>query len=85
MLSTMPPSSVSVRRSICWLPGQKSEPTDTLVLTGGRTGVFVDIRFLKDSNELDWAFAGYRKSGQSLSRILDEVCSRAQLIATTSV
>ena len=45
----------------------------------------MDIRFLKDSNELDWAFAGYRKSGQSLSRILDEVCSRAQLIATTSI
>ncbi|KAF8154059.1 hypothetical protein B0H34DRAFT_720127 [Crassisporium funariophilum] len=56
------PSSVSVRRSIRWLPDLPSEPTHTLVLTGAKTGVFLDVRFLKDTNKLDWAFAGYRHS-----------------------
>ncbi|KDR74163.1 hypothetical protein GALMADRAFT_71257 [Galerina marginata CBS 339.88] len=57
----MPPSSyVSVRRSIRWLPGEAMEPTHTIVLTEGKTGAFLDVRFLKDSSDLEWAFAGYR-------------------------
>ncbi|KAF9471933.1 hypothetical protein BDN70DRAFT_766668, partial [Pholiota conissans] len=51
---------VAVRRSIRWVPGPASEPTDTLVLTGGKSGVFLDIRFLKNTSKVDWAFAGYR-------------------------
>ncbi|KAF8176292.1 hypothetical protein BJ912DRAFT_930747 [Pholiota molesta] len=31
-------SSVAVRRSIRWVPGPATEPTDTVVLTGGKTG-----------------------------------------------
>lgn len=64
MLLASMPSSVSVRRSIRWLPGEAAEPTHTVVLTG-ESGIFVDVRFKKDSSDLDWAFAGYRH--QSLS------------------
>ena len=56
-------SSVAFRKSIRWLPDPPSEPTHTVVLTGP-SGVFLDIRFLKDTpNEIDWAFAGYRTEG----------------------
>lgn len=57
------PATVSFRKSIRWIPDQASEPSDTVVLTGGKTGVFLDVRFLKDSNEIEWAFAGYRSTG----------------------
>lgn len=61
MAAFMPPSSsVAVRRSIRWVPGPAAEPTDTVVLTGGKTGVFLDVRFVKGGCQLDWAFAGYR-------------------------
>ncbi|KAJ3744904.1 hypothetical protein DFH05DRAFT_1542957 [Lentinula detonsa] len=53
-------TAVSFRDSIRWIPGAASEPSHVIVLTGGKTGVFLDVRFLKDSNELEWAFAGYR-------------------------
>ncbi|KJA17150.1 hypothetical protein HYPSUDRAFT_146874 [Hypholoma sublateritium FD-334 SS-4] len=56
-------ASVSERRSIRWPPAPASEPTDTLVLSGA-TGVFVDVRFLKDApgeGVLDWAFAGVKE------------------------
>jgi hypothetical protein len=56
----MPTAYISHRLSIRWVPGEASEPTNTVVLTGGSTGVFLDVRFLKDTGELDWAFAGYR-------------------------
>ncbi|KAF8511009.1 hypothetical protein BU17DRAFT_54971 [Hysterangium stoloniferum] len=52
--------SISFRQSIRWLPNDATEPTHTVVLTGGKKGVFLDVRFLKETNELDWAFAGYR-------------------------
>lgn len=54
-------SSISFRDSIRWLPHEASEPTETLVLTGKDTNTFLDVRFLKESTELDWAFAGYRE------------------------
>ncbi|KAF8235061.1 hypothetical protein L208DRAFT_1258955 [Tricholoma matsutake] len=56
----MPIAHISYRLSIRWVPGAASEPTNTVVLTGARTGVFLDVRFLKDSKKLDWGFAGYR-------------------------
>lgn len=59
----MPPF-VSLRLSIRWIPDDPSEPTDTVVLIGEKDGVFLDVRFIKDSNELDWAFAGYRSTGR---------------------
>ncbi|KAF5314276.1 hypothetical protein D9619_011849 [Psilocybe cf. subviscida] len=53
-------SSISLRRSIRWLPDPPSEPTHTVVLIGP-SGVFLDVRFLKASpKQIDWAFAGYR-------------------------
>ncbi|KAH9477032.1 hypothetical protein JR316_0010948 [Psilocybe cubensis] len=54
----MPPS-VTVRRSIRWLPDEASEPTHTVVITG-HSGIFVDVRFKKGTGEVDWGFAGYR-------------------------
>lgn len=62
-------ASVSERRSIRWPPAPASEPTDTLVLSGP-TGVFVDVRFLKDApgeGVLDWAFAGFKEECEFLS------------------
>ncbi|KAF9031802.1 hypothetical protein BDZ89DRAFT_948515 [Hymenopellis radicata] len=55
-------SSISYRDSIRWLPDDASEPTDTIVLTGRNSNIFVDVRFLKGTSELDWAFAGYRST-----------------------
>ncbi|KAI0405355.1 hypothetical protein F4802DRAFT_597189 [Xylaria palmicola] len=54
--------SISIRRSIRWLPDAASEPTSTIVLTSPERR-FVDIRVLKAAPEqstasLDWAFAG---------------------------
>ncbi|KAJ7484096.1 hypothetical protein B0H11DRAFT_2173159 [Mycena galericulata] len=57
----MSTASISFRESIRWLPGGASEPTQTIVLTA-KSGVFLDVRFDKESGELDWAFAGYRSS-----------------------
>ncbi|KAJ7058269.1 hypothetical protein C8F01DRAFT_991326 [Mycena amicta] len=51
---------ISFRQSIRWLPDVASEPTQTIVLTGLKTGVFLDVRFEKETGKLDWAFAGYR-------------------------
>lgn len=60
------PAFISVRQSIRWRPAEASEPADVVVLTGGATGVFLDVRFLKrgadEEATLDWAFAGYRTS-----------------------
>lgn len=33
-----------------------------MVLTGARTGVFLDTRFLRGTSDIDWAFAGYRST-----------------------
>lgn len=63
-------ASVSERRSIRWPPASASEPTYTLVLSGA-SGVFVDVRFLKDAppeeGVLDWAFAGFKEDCKLLS------------------
>ncbi|KAJ3712299.1 hypothetical protein C8R42DRAFT_699382 [Lentinula raphanica] len=56
------PATISFRESLRWIPDPASESTHTVVLTGGKTGVFLDVRFFKQSNELDWAFAGYRST-----------------------
>lgn len=56
-------ATVSIRQSIRWLPDEPDEPTNTIVLTGGKTGVFLDTRFYTDGGLLDWAVAGYRRSG----------------------
>jgi Protein HRI1 len=70
----MPTAFISHRLSIRWLPGVASEPTNTVVLTGASTGVFLDVRFLKDSKKLDWAFAGYRYTDPSfVLECLDEI------------
>ncbi|GLB44103.1 putative protein HRI1 [Lyophyllum shimeji] len=52
----------SFRLSMRWLLEEASEPTSTIVLTGAKTGVFLDTRFIKGSSDLDWAFAGYRST-----------------------
>lgn len=54
--ATSPPS-ISTRAFIQWLPDPPSEPTSTEVFTS-RQKFFVDIRILKDSDGIDWAFAG---------------------------
>jgi len=56
----MPPACISYRISIRWIPEELSEPTNTIVLTGASTGAFLDVRFIKETKTLDWAFAGYR-------------------------
>jgi len=57
----MPAAYISHRLSIRWVPEEASEPTNTVVLTGARTGAFLDVRFFKETPKtLDWAFAGYR-------------------------
>lgn len=63
----MPPANayISHRLSIRWIPEEAIEPTNTVVLTGARTGVFLDVRFLKDNKNIDWAFAGYRYTDPS--------------------
>ncbi|KAJ8489728.1 hypothetical protein ONZ45_g13472 [Pleurotus djamor] len=67
--------SVSFRKSITWLPDAASEPTDTIVLTG-RSSCFIDTRFIKGTEELDWAFAGYRSTDGNLSRFKHYIDSR---------
>ncbi|KIK59597.1 hypothetical protein GYMLUDRAFT_169498 [Collybiopsis luxurians FD-317 M1] len=71
-------STISFRESIRWIPDEASEPTDTVVLTGGKSGVFLDVRFFKDSNGLDWAFAGYRSTegGKELIKFTHLIDSR---------
>jgi len=59
------PFSISFRQSIRWIPGERDEPTETIVLTGQKSGFFIDVRFLKATGGLDWAFAGYRTKGGS--------------------
>jgi hypothetical protein len=58
--ATSPPN-ISTRTFIQWLPDPPSEPTSTEVLTS-RQKFFVDIRILKDSDGIDWAFAGRSES-----------------------
>ncbi|KAJ3891579.1 hypothetical protein GG344DRAFT_65309 [Lentinula edodes] len=73
------PATVSFRKSIRWIPDEASEPSDTVVLTGGKTGVFLDVRFLKDSNEIEWAFAGYRSTGsEELTKFTHLIDSRTK-------
>ena len=65
----MPAAYISHRLSIRWVPEEASEPTDTVVLTGARTGTFLDVRFFKETGKtLDWAFAGYRYIDSGLLR-----------------
>ena len=77
-------SIISFRESIRWIPDPASEPTNTVVLTGGKTGVFIDIRFLKDSSDLDWAFAGYRQANGHVDRV-DDSCVRITIHFTLPV
>lgn len=55
----MPPErmagSISIRKSIRWLPDAAREPTSTLVLTSPEKR-YVDVRILKDGEEV--AFEG---------------------------
>ncbi|PHH61770.1 hypothetical protein CDD81_7981 [Ophiocordyceps australis] len=46
--------SISVRRSIRWLPSEAEEPTSTLVLTSPERR-FVDLRILKNDEEASWS------------------------------
>ncbi|KAJ7584353.1 hypothetical protein C8J56DRAFT_150322 [Mycena floridula] len=71
------PGFISFRKSIRWLPEEATEPTQTVVLTGAKTGAFIDVRFFKESRELDWAFSGYRlNEGSNGTRFLHELDSR---------
>jgi len=81
---------ISFRQSIRWLPDDASEPTITVVLTGSKTGCFIDIRFIKGTSQLDWAFAGYRSSSSSGLRVvcqarLDAACLSADSNSTKFV
>ncbi|EXJ77584.1 hypothetical protein A1O3_09811 [Capronia epimyces CBS 606.96] len=49
---------LSTRLSIRWVPGEPSEPTDTLVMSVG--GWFVDLRITKQDGSIDWGMAGER-------------------------
>jgi hypothetical protein len=64
-MSSTPAAYLSFRLSLRWVPDEASEPTQTIVLTGARTGVFLDVRFFKETQDLDWAFAGYRTTDPS--------------------
>ncbi|KAK2596650.1 hypothetical protein QQS21_006271 [Conoideocrella luteorostrata] len=70
--------SISIRKSIRWLPGEAEEPTSTIVLTSPQR-TFVDLRILKDAEgqsqghalppeRLDWAIAG---TSSSSTRCID--------------
>ncbi|KAJ7226305.1 hypothetical protein C8J57DRAFT_1389800 [Mycena rebaudengoi] len=70
-------ASISFRESIRWLPDAASEPTQTIVLSALRSGVFLDVRFEKESRKLDWAFAGYRSSaGNNFTKFTHHIDSR---------
>lgn len=43
--------SISIRRSIRWLPGEASEPTSTIVLTSPQCQ-YVDLRILKNGQDI---------------------------------
>lgn len=49
---------LSTRLSIRWVPGEPSEPTDTLVISVG--GWYVDLRITKADGSIDWGMAGER-------------------------
>ncbi|KAK5449606.1 hypothetical protein LTS15_008681 [Exophiala xenobiotica] len=49
---------LSTRLSIRWVPGEPSEPTDTLVISVG--GWYVDLRINKADGSIDWGMAGER-------------------------
>ncbi|KIV81969.1 hypothetical protein PV11_04115 [Exophiala sideris] len=51
-------SRLSTRLSIRWVPGEPSEPTDTLVMSVG--GWYVDLRITKKDGSIDWGMAGER-------------------------
>jgi len=50
---------ISTRISIRWLPDPASEPSDVLVYNVG--SYYLDLRILKESGEIEWAFAGERQ------------------------
>ncbi|KIW32408.1 uncharacterized protein PV07_03957 [Cladophialophora immunda] len=52
------PARLSTRLSIRWVPGEASEPTDTLII--GVEGWYVDLRITKLDGSIDWAMAGER-------------------------
>ncbi|KIW66906.1 hypothetical protein, variant [Phialophora macrospora] len=51
-------SRLSTRLSIRWVPGEPSEPTDTLVMSVG--GWYVDLRITKADGSIEWGMAGER-------------------------
>ncbi|KAG6843951.1 hypothetical protein H0H87_011457 [Tephrocybe sp. NHM501043] len=86
MLNNIVSGYRSFRLSIRWLPEDPSEPTSTIVLTGARTGIFVDTRFLRNSGDLDWAIAGYRTTDSSLvNRDLETSVEEVEEKGTNSI
>ncbi|KAF7420807.1 hypothetical protein PC9H_011325 [Pleurotus ostreatus] len=80
------PASISIRTGIRWIHitadsadetkwGEWSEPTDTVVLTASN-GWFLDVRFLRDGGELDWAFAGRRSVKGKITKFEHMIDSR---------
>lgn len=59
---------LSYRKSLRWVPGEPSEPTDTLVLDVG--DYFVDLRILKSDGSVDWGMAGKRTILEDAPRTL---------------
>ncbi|KAH8796189.1 hypothetical protein DL96DRAFT_1541412 [Flagelloscypha sp. PMI_526] len=56
---------VSLRRSLIWYTEGQTQiapDADVVVIVSSKTGYFVDVRFLKESGELEWAFAGYKEN-----------------------
>ncbi|KAJ4555893.1 hypothetical protein HRR77_001808 [Exophiala dermatitidis] len=53
-------SLLSTRVGMRWIPGEKNEPTDTMVMNLG--GWFIDLRIVKDNGSIDWAMAGQRQT-----------------------
>lgn len=70
---------LTTRISIRWVPGEPSEPTDTLVINVG--GWYVDLRMTKADGSIDWAMAGERfilsqEPRTSLALILTKIVFR---------
>ncbi|PHH83016.1 hypothetical protein CDD82_3928 [Ophiocordyceps australis] len=60
--------SISIRRSIRWLPGEPEEPTCTVVLTSPSRR-FVDLRILKSNEETCWPENWHQEKTLPLERL----------------
>jgi hypothetical protein len=67
-IQTTMAGSISIRRSIRWLPGEASEPTSTMVLTSPERR-FVDLRILKDQDTTQGKLIRLQRAGSLVPSI----------------